>query len=452
MRKINLLTLAALAGLAAMPILIDDSSATTYTKKVPEGFDFKLIDQSVQSVQTSSTDKTRYSLTFENNGTSRLTIEPDGYGYYSYIQYPSFCSPFSPTPSSDCTYWCNAEPTITIPPGDSKTIRMCYEGGPLDHTDLFTASFRENSVTKKTVEFAVVVDDHTSTCSKYAAETPKVIACLREGDSIRKPYPPPPPSLTNAVYRAFFNDIVLEFDKPVFLSEDWYDDVMLTVTNNNGTQNEIQLDDSSRLLLDNGTLIWIDLPYSSSVLIDDVSSIRLHVDSVINIYNGKLLDKHLTTTVSSQHSLWKYSKGLTIIPDYTSKYNTQTLNKICSSQLQLNTNAALFLNPNDIVLSFDKQVTLLEQWNERMSIEIIYENGTNHTIDSLDGAKSEITDRNSLVWLELKWNDWKLLRNASILNLHIEPNTINIDSKSIPDSVLHCGFNQQLTIPLTIIP
>lgn len=107
------------------------------------------------------------------------------------------------------------------------------------------------------------------------------------------------PTIGSAAYHTYMADLILSFDMPVMLAEDWHENMSILATN--GTD-DIMLDGlkptTRSLMQDDSTLVWLSMSFSDYRQLDDITELMLRIDPGTILYgDGQALDIRLNVPV-----------------------------------------------------------------------------------------------------------------------------------------------------------
>ena len=292
-----------LAAFAALALSVSVGSAyATSVGDMPEGMSFTVT--SVTELSDNPEYDHGYIVMFKNTGEFELTIYHAFTGYYSYVPYLS-------VPYTQNTF-CDTH--LTIQPGQTKPMKLCYDFRQDDHVPGFTAYVYDREVhngVSDQIEFGVALPGYLDTCERYFDNF-----CLESGRQVKYQEVPTGPAshvqcvqtnqltVGTAVYHPVFRDIILTFDTPVWFAEDWRENMSILFENDTGIITVNGLDHTTRNLVHgNSTFAWLSLAYVdyTDFEFDDshVAEMTLSIDPGTIMYgDGQTLDTRLNVPVN----------------------------------------------------------------------------------------------------------------------------------------------------------
>lgn len=201
-------------------------------------------------------------------------------------------------PTGDAMSDCPPAPVyaeyVQLRPGRSTTLSLCVVGyydmepdslsvdGWLDPDAIYPTSrhfvafdldvcntvWNENDLTCSVQPIARLVHDVEPTPTQCVAPAPTPITTPTEGT----------PNLGSAAYHKYLNDIILTFDAPVTLVDNWYEHMVIYAETEDGAIELDGLDAGGRSLMpENNTLVWLSLDYDDTRQLSGLTDMTLHI-------------------------------------------------------------------------------------------------------------------------------------------------------------------------------
>lgn len=86
------------------------------------------------------------------------------------------------------------------------------------------------------------------------------------------------PHIGSAAYHIYMDDIILTFDTPVTLADDWHENISIYAETESGTIQLDGLDAGTRNLMSDGShMVWLSLAYDDARQLNDVTNMTLRI-------------------------------------------------------------------------------------------------------------------------------------------------------------------------------